>query len=50
MKIKYIGLLLIFLIIIFHNRIYINNYLDNELNNIYCKKIQDVCQMVACML
>ncbi len=41
MKIKYIGLLLIFLIIIFHNRIYINNYLDNKLNNIYCKKIQD---------
>ena len=41
MKIKYILLLLIFLIIIFHNRIYINNYLDNKLNNIYCKKIQD---------
>ena len=41
MKIKYIGLLLIFLIIIFHNRIYINNYLDNELNNVYCNDIRD---------
>lgn len=41
MKIKYIGLLLILLLIIFHNRIYINGYLNNEINNIYCEKIKD---------
>ena len=38
-KIKYIGLLIIFLFIIFHNQIYIDNNLDNDLKKIYCSNI-----------